>query len=112
MLGYFIGEIDEVQTFVGAGILEALEPQCSCLVGMSPRKGCQVVDKQVGEWSSVPMEHDPLRNGHYAFLRLIERGQFGAHTVIRIRHYSLSTWLLRCECENRQDCLRKLSSYC
>lgn len=48
MLGYFVGEVDEIETFVGAGVLEALKPQCRCLIGMSPRKDVRLaVDKQV-----------------------------------------------------------------
>lgn len=34
----------------------------------------------------IPVEHDPLRDGDYAILRLVERGQLGLDRVVRVRH--------------------------
>lgn len=34
----------------------------------------------------IPVEHDPLSDGHDTILRLVERGQLGLDRVVRVRH--------------------------
>lgn len=37
-------------------------------------------------YSQLPVEHNPLRDGHNTLLRLIESGELRLHGIICIRH--------------------------
>lgn len=87
MLDDFIGEIDQVQAFGGAAFLQSVEPEGSSAVGVTPgmRLEWEILDHNT-TGTGIPVEHDPLRDGDNAILRLAEGSKLGLDGVVAVCH--------------------------
>lgn len=47
---------------------------------------CKEVNLCLESYFQLPVEHNPLRDGHNTLLRLIESGELCFHGIICIRH--------------------------
>lgn len=99
--GITVGKIKQVQSLVAVGVLEPLQPELDCPVGIAPewRSGqqgqipeaaaSQATDKTSNAFEEQicsPVEHDPLGNSDYAVLGFGQSRQLVENGIVVVRH--------------------------